>query len=547
VPVRIALGQVNVTVGDLPGNVDKMDDWVREAAGHGADLVCFPELAVTGYPPEDLVLRSSFVEANLEALDDLAGRVEGRCAVLVGFVDSTERGLHNAAAVLRGGRVEARYHKHRLPNYGVFDERRYFVPGESGCALRLADSTLGITVCEDAWWPGPPWDEYAGRVQVIPNINGSPYHRRKTHERLDVCAARARETGAWIVYVNCVGGQDELVFDGGSIVVSPEGDLAWHATAFEEDLLVVDIPGSAADEATPPLPDPSREPWPEDREEVYRAVVVGLGDYVRKNGFREVVVGLSGGIDSSMVATLAADALGPDAVRALAMPSRYSSPESVEDAEDVAKRLGIRVDRVGIEGPFQAYLDALAPLFDETEPDVAEENLQARIRGTLLMAMSNKFGGLVLATGNKSEMAVGYSTLYGDLAGGLAPLADVPKTLVYELARWRNEQTDPPPIPDRVLEKPPSAELRPDQKDTDSLPPYEVLDPIIEDYVEGDRSPEEIVAGGVDPALVGRVIGMIDRAEYKRRQAPPVVKITPKAFGRDRRFPITNRYRGYNR
>jgi NAD+ synthase (glutamine-hydrolysing) len=547
VPVRIALGQVNVTVGDLSGNVDKMDTWVREATGHGADLVCFPELAITGYPPEDLVLRSSFVDANLEALDDLAARVEGRCAVLVGFVDRTERGLHNAAALLRGGGVEARYHKHRLPNYGVFDERRYFVPGERGCTLRLADATLGISVCEDAWRPGPPFDEYAGRVQVIPNINGSPYHRRKTHERLEVCAARARETGAWIVYVNCVGGQDELVFDGGSIVVSPDGDLVWHATAFEEDLLVVDIPGTAGDEAKPPAPDPAREPWPEDSEEVYRAVVLGLGDYVRKNGFREAVVGLSGGIDSSIVATLAADALGPDAVRALAMPSRFSSMESVEDAQDVAKRLGIRIDEVGIDDVFRAYLDALVSLFEGTEADVAEENLQARIRGNLLMALSNKFGGLVLATGNKSEMAVGYSTLYGDLAGGFAPLADVPKTLVYELARWRNGETDPPPIPDRVLEKAPSAELRPDQKDTDSLPPYEVLDPIIEDYVEGDRSPEEIVEGGADLDLVDRVIGMIDRAEYKRRQAPPVVKITPKAFGRDRRLPITNRYRRYNR
>jgi NAD+ synthase (glutamine-hydrolysing) len=547
VPVRIALGQVNVTVGDLPGNVDKMDARVREATGHGADLVCFPELAITGYPPEDLVLRSSFVDANLRALDDLAARVEGRCAALVGFVDRTERGLHNAAALLRGGRVEARYHKHRLPNYGVFDEQRYFVPGARGCTLRLADSTLGISVCEDAWRPGPPFDEYAGRVQIIPNINGSPYHRRKTHERLEVCAARARETGAWIVYVNCVGGQDELVFDGGSIVVSPDGDLVWHATAFEEDLLVIDIPGTAGDEVKRPPPDPAREPWPEDTEEVYRAVVLGLGDYVRKNGFREAVVGLSGGVDSSMVVTLAADALGPDAVRALAMPSRYSSMESVEDAQDVAKRLGIRIDEVGIDDVFRAYQDALLPLFEGTEPDVAEENLQARIRGNLLMALSNKFGGLVLATGNKSEMAVGYSTLYGDLAGGFAPLADVPKTLVYELARWRNAQTDPPPIPDRVLEKAPSAELRPGQKDTDSLPPYDVLDPIIEDYVEEDRSPEEIVASGADQALVDRVIGMIDRAEYKRRQAPPVVKITPKAFGRDRRLPITNRYRRYNR
>jgi NAD+ synthase (glutamine-hydrolysing) len=539
--MRIALGQVNVTVGDLHGNVEKMTSWAGEATGQGADLICFPELAITGYPPEDLVFRPAFVDENLEAVGELAHRTAGGCAVLVGFVDRTGAGLHNAAGLLRGGRVEARYHKHRLPNYGVFDEKRYFVPGEQGCAIRVADSTLGISVCEDAWQPGPPFDEYAGRVQVLPHINGSPYHRRKTHERLEICAARARETGAWMVYVNCVGGQDELVFDGGSLVVTPEGEEAWHADAFQEDLLVVDLPGTTQDK--PPLPDPSREPWPTEAEEVYRAVALGLGDYVRKNGFREVLVGMSGGVDSSLVATLAADALGPDAVHALAMPSRYSSPESVEDAEDVAKRLGIRLDRVGIEDVFRSSLETLAAHVEGTEPGIAEENLQARIRGNLLMALSNKFGGLVLATGNKSELAVGYSTLYGDLAGGLAPIADVPKTLVYELARWRNGETDPPPIPDRVLEKPPSAELRPDQKDTDSLPPYEVLDPIIEDYVEEDRSPEEIVEAGAEPELVDRVIAMIDRAEYKRRQAPPVVKITPKAFGRDRRLPITNAYR----
>jgi NAD+ synthase (glutamine-hydrolysing) len=541
--VRIALGQVNLTVGDLEGNLETMVAWTREATGHGADLVCFPELAVTGYPPEDLVFRPAFIDDNLATTEELARRTADACPVLVGFVDRSDRGLHNAAALLRGGRVEARYHKHKLPNYGVFDEQRYFVPGEQGCSVRLAGSELGISVCEDAWKPGPPFDEYAGRVQVIPNINGSPFHRRKTPERVEVCAARARETGAWIVYVNCVGGQDELVFDGGSIVVSPDGDLAWHAAAFEEDLLVVDIPGSDQAEGKPTLPDPEREPWPKGTEELYRALVLGLGDYVRKNGFREVVIGVSGGIDSSMTATLAADAIGPDAVRGLAMPSEYSSSESLEDAEDVSRRLGIRLDRVAIGDLFDAYGKALTEVFAGTEPDVAEENLQARIRGNLLMAVSNKFGSLVLATGNKSEMATGYSTLYGDMAGGFAPLKDVPKTLVYELARWRNKETDPPPIPDRVLEKPPSAELRPGQKDTDSLPPYEDLDPIIEDYVEEDRSPEEIVEAGAEPDLVWRVIEMIDRAEYKRRQAPPGVKITPKAFGRDRRLPITNAYR----
>jgi NAD+ synthase (glutamine-hydrolysing) len=541
--VRIALGQINATVGDLEGNLERMVQWATEAAGQGADVVCFPELALTGYPPEDLVFRRSFVDGNLEALDELARRTAEGCAVLTGFVDRTERGLHNAAALLRRGRVEARYHKHRLPNYGVFDEPRYFVPGETGCALRLAGSDLGISICEDAWKPGAPFDEYAGRVAVIPNINASPYHRRKTSERLRICADRAGETGAWIVYVNLVGGQDELVFDGGSMVVSPEGDLAWRADAFEEDMLVVDIPGTETDGETPPLPDPQREPWPEGPEEVYRAVVVGLGDYVRKNGFREAVVGLSGGIDSALTVTLAVDALGHESVRALAMPSPYSSAGSVEDAREVADRLKVRLDEISIDAAFQAYLDTLRPLFEGTEEGLAEENIQARIRGNLLMAVSNKFSSLVLATGNKSELAVGYSTLYGDLAGGFAPLKDVPKTLVYELARWRNEQSEPPPIPDRILEKAPSAELRPGQRDTDSLPPYEDLDPVIEDYVEEDRSPEEIIETGADPGFVWRVIEMIDRAEYKRRQAPPGVKITPKAFGRDRRLPITNRYR----
>jgi NAD+ synthase (glutamine-hydrolysing) len=539
--VRIALGQANLTVGDLDGNVETMATWAREAGGHGADLVCFPELAITGYPPEDLVLRPGFVDDNLEAVNELARRTGDGCAVLVGFVDRTELGLHNAAALLRGGEVEATYHKHQLPNFGVFDEQRYFVPGREGCQLRLADSDLGISICEDAWHPGPPFGEYARKVKVIPNINGSPYHRRKSRERLEICAARARQTGAWIVYVNLVGGQDELVFDGGSMVVSPEGDLAWHAAAFEEDLLVVDIPGT--EDGRPPLPSPEREPWPQGAEEIYRALVLGLGDYVRKNGFREVVLGLSGGIDSAIVATIASDAVGPEAVRVLAMPSRHSSPESLEDARDVAARLGIRLGEIEIEPLFRTYLETLEPEFAGTEPGIAEENVQARIRGNLLMALSNKFGSLVLATGNKSEMAVGYSTLYGDMAGGFAPIVDVPKTTVYELARWRNKQTDPAPIPDRVMEKAPSAELRPNQRDTDSLPPYDILDPVIEDYVEEDRSPEEIVKAGADPDLVRRVVDMIDRAEYKRRQAPPGVKITPKAFGLDRRLPITNRYR----
>ena len=535
--VRIALGQIDTTVGDLEGNVAAMAEWTARATDMGADIVCFPELAITGYPPEDLVLRPECVDDNLEALERLAKLTAGGCAVLTGFVDLTERGRHNAAALLKDGRVVERYHKIKLPNYGVFDEQRTFVPGSEACSVRLGDSSLGISVCEDAWAPGPPFDAYADeRVPVILNINGSPYHRRKSGERLQIAADRAREAGAWIVYVNAVGGQDELVFDGGSFVLSPNGSIAVRAAMFEEELQVIAIEGGR-------LAGDAGGSWPEEPEDVYRALLLGLGDYVRKNGFREVVVGLSGGIDSAFVATLATDALGAEAVRVVAMPSRFTSTDSVEDATEVARRLGARLDELSIEDVAGAYREVLAEPFRDTEEGIAEENLQARIRGTLLMALSNKFGSLVLATGNKSEYAVGYATLYGDMAGGFAPIKDVPKTLVYELARWRNAQGPSRPIPERVIEKAPTAELRADQKDTDSLPPYEVLDPVIEAYVEHDLSPREIVERGFDPELVDRVAAMIDRAEYKRRQAPPGVKITPKAFGRDRRLPITNRYR----
>jgi NAD+ synthase (glutamine-hydrolysing) len=536
--VRIALGQIDPTVGDLEGNVELMTAWSARATEARADVVAFPELAIAGYPPEDLVLRPAFVEDNLEALERLTKQTAGGAAVLVGFVDRSDRGIHNAAGLLANGDVVARYHKVKLPNYGVFDEQRTFVAGDAECVVRLASTDLGLSVCEDAWAPGMPFDAYAERkTPVIVNINGSPYHRGKAGERIEICRDRALETGAWIVYVNAIGGQDELVFDGGSLVVAPDGTLRHRAATFEEDLLIVDIESdlSFADD---------RPDWPDEPEEVYRALVLGLGDYVRKNGFREVTLGLSGGVDSAFVATLAADALGAEAVRALAMPSRYSSRESLEDAAEVARRLGIRLDTIDIDRAFRAYLDALEAAFQGTEPGLAEENLQARIRGNLLMAISNRFGTLVLATGNKSEYAVGYSTLYGDMAGGFAPIKDVPKTLVYELVRWRNGRgPGDGPIPERVVTKPPSAELRPGQRDTDSLPPYDVLDPIVEAYVEDDRSPEDLAGEGVDPGLVERVVAMIDRAEYKRRQAAPGIKITPKAFGRDRRMPITNRYR----
>jgi NAD+ synthase (glutamine-hydrolysing) len=534
---RIALGQLNLTVGDLAGNVTRMAEATSKATDAGADLVCFPELAITGYPPEDLVLRSEFVRDNLAALQDLARGTASGCPVVVGFIDRTDDGVYNAAAFLRQGEINTVYHKIQLPNFGVFDERRYFSTGERGATVEVGEQTVGLSVCEDAWHPAQPFSAYAG-LPLIVNINGSPYHRGKTGEREDVLRARARETGAWIVYVNTVGGQDELVFDGGSMVMAPDGTVAHRASMFDEDLLAVDVTSEGASA------DP-RPAWPTGVEEVYRALVVGLRDYVHKNGFREVVLGLSGGIDSALTAVLAVDALGPDAVRTLAMPSIYSSAESVEDAVDCSKRLGIQLDVISIADVFDHYRSALSDVFEGSpEGGVAHENLQARIRGNLLMALSNQFGGLVLATGNKSEYAVGYSTLYGDMAGGFATIKDVPKTLVYELADWRNGRDASAPIPQRTIDKPPSAELRPDQKDTDSLPPYEVLDPIIEGYVEDDLGIDDIVARGHDRGTVERVVRMIDRAEYKRRQAAPGVKITPKAFGRDRRMPITNRYPG---
>lgn len=538
--LRIALAQVNSTVGDLAGNAERIAAAALRADDLDADLVVFPELAITGYPPEDLILRPSFVadaKGSVETVSRMTAAA--RCALVVGSPFLGDDGaVRNGAILLRGGETLASYAKMQLPNYGVFDERRTFSPGSEALIVEIADVKVGLSVCEDAWQSGTPFDSYEReRPRVIVNLNASPFHRGKSADRERICADRARQTGSWIVYVNAVGGQDELVFDGGSIVVAPDGEVRHHAMMFEEDLLVVEIDDDDVSTADP------RPQWPHEIGSVYGAVALGLGDYVRKNGFGGVVLGLSGGIDSALVATLATDALGPDAVRCLAMPSRYSSAESLEDATEVARRLGIRLDEVSITPALDAYAATLADLFGRPLAGLAEENLQARIRGNLLMAVSNAEGPLVLATGNKSEMAVGYSTLYGDLAGGFAPIKDVPKTLVYELARWRNSRGGEPPIPERVITKPPSAELRPDQKDTDSLPPYDVLDPIVEAYVEEDRSPEEITGSGADAATVERVIAMIDGAEYKRRQSPPGVKITPKAFGRDRRLPITNRYR----
>ncbi len=563
--LRVAGGQFDFVVGDLAGNERTILDAMAWAEAVGADVLVLPELAVTGYPPEDLVLRDSFVDANLTVVDRLA-EASGDVAVVVGFVDrvpdrldddSVPRRVANAAAVLADGKITGIYHKVLLPNYGVFDEARVFAEGaEPAVLFSIRGVTVGVSICEDIWAPdGPPSLQAAAGARVLLNINGSPYHVGKGGERAALLSAEAERSGAAVVYVNTVGGQDELVFDGESMVFAAGGAEIYRAPQFVEERFVVDVPlPPARPTAGPPVAvtpgPPVRRGTPvappivarlEPEAEIYEALVTGLRDYVRKNGFPEVVVGLSGGIDSSLTATIAVDALGADAVWGVTMPTRYSSEGSVSDSRDLARRLGIRFDEIPIEPVFSAYLDTLAPAFAGTEPNVAEENLQARIRGAILMGLSNKFGGMVVATGNKSEMAVGYATLYGDMVGGYAVLKDVYKTMVYRLAEWRNRTGEVIPRP--VIDKAPSAELRPGQKDTDTLPPYEILDAILLRYVEMDRSIADIVADGFDEELVCRVAAMVDRNEYKRRQAAPGVKITRKAFGRDRRLPITNHFR----
>jgi NAD+ synthase (glutamine-hydrolysing) len=574
--LRVGLGQIDCTVGDLEGNVAKMAAYAERARDASCDLVAFPELAVAGYPPEDLLLRRRFVLDNLAALERLAKGVPAELVVVAGFVDG-DGDIYNAAAVLCGGRVVGVYHKHLLPNYGVFDEKRYFQEGSETPLFEVAGVLVGVTICEDIWYPDGPHRRMAEcGAEVIVNINGSPYHAGKLRFRQEMLATRASDSAAALCYVNLVGGQDELVFDGGSLVFDERGELVARAAQFEEELLVCDVSAESVHQTrlhdprrrNEPLVDEEHAPCPRihvsdgptgkkarvqprladvlDAEaEVYAALVTGTRDYVRKTGFEGVLVGLSGGIDSTMVATIAVDALGAEHVRGVAMPSRYSSEGSLADSQRVAENLGIELQIIPIEPAHAAYLEMLERPFQGTEPGTAEENVQARIRGNVLMALSNKFGWLVLTTGNKSEYAAGYCTLYGDMAGGFAVLKDVPKTLVYRLAEHRNRVAGGELVPRTVIEKPPSAELKPGQLDADTLPPYEQLDPVLEAYVEEDRSLEEIVALGHDEALVRRVLAMVDRAEYKRRQAPPGVKITPRAFGRDRRLPIANRYRGY--
>ena len=544
--MRIAGAQIDLLVGGLDANearIAEVMDWAEEA---GAEVLLLPELAVTGYPPEDLVLRLGFVEDNLDVVRRLAAR-SGRCTTVVGFVDlinggaresgdASERKVANAAAILHDGEWKATYRKILLPNYGVFDEERYFAPGdEPGFLWEIAGTPSGISICEDIWLPdGPPQAQAEAGAKVLLNINGSPYHYGKAREREAMLGERARAAGVPVVYLNMVGGQDELVFDGHSVVLAASGEVIHRSPQFEEDRLLVDLDLDEPRSGT-------ISPLLGMEEEIYRAVQLGLGDYVRKNGFQQVVIGLSGGIDSALTAVIAADALGPDSVIGVSMPSRFSSEHSKTDAEDLAKRLGIRYESIPIDAVFQAYLDTLGPIFEGSQAGVAEENIQARIRGAILMAISNKFGPMVLATGNKSEMAAGYATIYGDMVGGYSVLKDVFKTTVYKLAAWRNSVSEV--IPENTIVKPPSAELRPDQKDSDSLPPYDELDPILRLYIEEDRGVEEIIALGHDPNTVRRMTRLVDRNEYKRRQAAPGVKITTKSFGRDRRLPITNGYR----
>ncbi|MCL0048959.1 NAD+ synthase [Dehalococcoidia bacterium] len=553
---RIGLAQVNCTVGDLEGNTAKILHYIDRARAMQVDLLCFPEMAITGYPPEDLLLKPEFITGNLEKLDVIV-RHSAAIALVVGFVDSRD-GLYNAAAVASDGELCGIYHKTCLPNYGVFDEKRYFQPGTKAPIFVINGVSIGVNICEDIWYPtGPASRQASAGAEVIVNISASPYHAGKRGFREQMLSHRASEDTVILAYVNLVGGQDELVFDGGSMLLDERGEAIARAKQFEEDLLVVDLDieehrrpqgpriiVSQKAHTEPRTPIPARSEEIHDRVgEIYAALVLGTRDYIHKNGFYRVLVALSGGVDSSLVAAIAVDALGPENVVGVSMPSRYSSEGSRTDARLLSENLGIEMRVIPIEEAMDGYLSILAGSFAGTQEDIAEENLQARIRGNILMALSNKFGWLVLTTGNKSEIACGYCTLYGDTAGGFAVIKDVPKTLVYELARHKNSSAAREIIPRRVIEKEPSAELRPGQRDVDSLPPYEVLDPILEAYVEEDKSLDQIVALGFDRKMVQRVISLVDRSEFKRRQSPPGIKITPRAFGKDRRFPITNRYR----
>jgi NAD+ synthase (glutamine-hydrolysing) len=554
--VRLALAQINPTVGDVDGNAAKIAEWIERAREQGAELVIFPELCIPGYPAEDLYLKRHFLAANVAAVERLAAGLAPGITAMVGFAEPVEAGgdyrhAYNSLAVIADGAVQRVYRKNRLPNYSVFDEQRYFVPGSGDEVIEIAGTGVGLTICEDAWAPGPPGQAEADAgATIVANPSGSPYHRGKGREREEMFGERAREYGAYFAFVNLVGGQDELVFDGQSLLFAPDGTVIARAAQFEEELLVTEVPPApAASALADPLPD---------LDEVYGALELGLRDYVEKNGFKHVGLGISGGIDSALVAMLAVDALGPDRVTLVVMPSPHSSEETQADARQIAHNLGTGLIDIPIGPMMEGYREALQthlrPAAEDADaspdpakpsaPDLAAENIQARIRGNLMMALSNRHGWLVLTTGNKSEMSVGYATLYGDMAGGFAVIKDVPKTLVYELVERRNERAGRHLVPVAVIERPPSAELRPDQLDSDSLPDYDLLDRILEAYVEGDKGRDEMVAAGLPGDVVDEVIRLVDRSEYKRRQAAPGIRITPKAFGRDRRLPITNRFGG---
>jgi len=573
--IRVGIAQINSTVGDLSGNTKKIIQSIDEAKSLGVDLLTFPELAITGYPPEDLLLKPQFVRQNKECLDKITEHCSDM-ALVVGFVDS-DGDIYNAAAILYNKKLAGIYHKFYLPNYGVFDENRYFQAGVGCPVFTVYGIGIGVTICEDMWYEaGPALVQAYGGAKVLINISASPYHAGKGLFRERMLATRASDSMAIVVHNNLVGGQDELIFDGNSLVINEKGEVIARGKQFEEDFVVVDldvesvfrsqlhdprrrketawvkeklrevtrieVTGEHSVVARPHLP-PRRVERLDDVAEIYQALVLGTRDYVRKNGFEKVVIGLSGGVDSSLVAVIATDALGADNVVGVSMPSRYSSVGSKTDAEALARNLGIAFKVIPIEKAFSSYLETLAEPFKDAQPDTTEENIQARIRGNILFALSNKFGWLVLACSNKSETATGYTTLYGDMAGGFIPLKDVPKTLVIELARYKNRRAGNEVIPSAVLTKAPSAELRPDQKDIDTLPPYEVLDPILKAYVEDDVTIDQITAMGFDRDIVTKVGRLVDRSEYKRRQAAPGIKITPRDFGRDRRLPITNQFR----
>lgn len=537
--LRVFLAQINTTVGDFDGNKAKIFRMLDKAAKEKADLVTFPELALTGYPPEDLLFQRHFVEENLRLLRRIAPRVS-RLVAVVGFVDRDKRGrLYNAAAVLAKGKIKAIYHKTELPNYGVFDERRYFEPGHRPLIVKVGPARVGITICEDIWLKTSYVYEAAfrGRVDLLVNISASPYHYGKQKIRHALVQNLAKRLAVPVVYQNLVGGQDELVFDGGSFVVSAGGRLLTEAKRFEEDAVIAELSSNK----TPSLTAVSTARTSIEAE-VYKALVLGTGDYVRKCGFKKVLIGLSGGIDSALVARIAVDALGPDNVLGVTLPSHFTSRATYRDAKELAKRLGIRCLELEIRPLFEAYLKTLKKIFAGLPEDVTEENLQARIRGNLMMALSNKWGALVLTTGNKSEMATGYCTLYGDMAGGFAVIKDVPKTLVFSLTRARNEKAPKGSIPETILKRPPTAELKHGQKDQDTLPPYEFLDLFLQKYVEENVSLDRIKVRGISKKTAREVAGKVDHSEYKRRQAPPGIKITPRAFGRDRRMPIVNHF-----